>query len=318
MSELNPPRHWAHIEETSFAFGMWFMLGLYRCFGRWPFRLCLYPVIFYYWTVQPRARAASVGFLRRFARHTGLPQPGRFASLKHLFTFGEAILDKILAWSGGISADRVDLIGSEVSVKAIACGRGGIIVTAHLGNLELCNALSSRHKSLKLNILTHTRHSAKFNQMLGKLNPKSQINLIQVSDFSPAITIMLAEKVAAGEFVVIAGDRIPVSVGAPVVMAPFLGESAPFPVGPWVLASVLHCPVYLLWSIKVGARYWVSFEHFRDEIRLPRATRGAAVKTLVTEFAQRMESVCARSPLQWFNFFDFWALPPDMQHTLWI
>ncbi len=314
---MSSSRHWSQIEESSFALGMWFLFGLYRCLGRWPFRVFLYPVILYYWASKPLARKASHHYLQHFAKHYQRPAPKPWASLRHLLSFGEALLDKLLAWSGGIKPSQVDLIGGEISTQAVGSGKGGLIITAHMGNLELSNVLSGRHKTLKLNILTHTKHSEKFNRMLGKLNAKSQVNLIQVTEISPATTIMLADKIAAGEFVVIAGDRIPVSPGAPVVMAPFLGENAPFPVGPWILASVLHCPVFLLWSLKIGDRYRVSFEAFRDEVCLPRANRVQATHALVTDFASHLENNCKDAPLQWFNFFDFWALPAAMHYKIW-
>lgn len=314
MSQI---RHWADIEEASFAFGMRLLFGIQRLFGRWPFRLCLYPVILYYWLSQPRVRRVSRAYLRRFARHHQRPAPGALATLAHLLAFGEAVMDKLLAWSGDIRPADVDLLKPEIADVAVDSGRGGLIVTAHVGNLELSNVLSARHPTLKLNILTHTRHSVTFNRLLGQLNPCSQVNLLQVSEITPATAIMLSEKVAAGEFVVIAGDRIPVAAGSAVVMAPLLGEDAGFPVGPWLLASLLQCPVYLLWSLKVDGRYQVSFEAFRDRVVLPRTDRGAAATELARAFAARLETILQPAPLQWFNFFDFWDLPPAMNYKIW-
>lgn len=314
---MSETRHWAHIEEVSFGIGIWFLFGVQRCLGRWPFRLCLYPVILYYWLSQPGARHASMDYQRRFARHHGLPAPKLGNSLRHLLAFAEGIMDKLLAWSGSLNARDVDLLNPETASVAIASRRGGVIVTAHLGNNEISNVLSTRYRGLKLNILTHTRHSATFNRLLGKINPQSQVNLMQVTDITPATAILLAEKVAAGEFVVIAGDRVPVAAGSAVVMAPFLGEDAPFPVGPWLLASILQCPVYLLWSVKVGTRYKVRFELFQDRVHLPRRDRGTVASELAAAFAARLETVSAEAPLQWFNFFDFWAIPPTTHYKIW-
>ena len=81
--------------------------------------------------------------------------------------------------------------------------------------------------------------------------------------------MLLSEKVRRGEFVAIAGDRIPVSSNPRVAMAKFLGEIAPFPVGPYILASLLRCPVYLLFSLRTGDTSEIHFELFRESIRLP-------------------------------------------------
>lgn len=310
---MSGAKHWAQIEEASFSLGMWFLFQVNRFLGRWPFRLCLYPVVIYYWATQPRARAASRAYLERAQARFGLK---KLSTLQHFLSFAEGIMDKLLAWSGGIDMKKVEVNGWDKACEAIASGRGGIIVTAHLGNLELSRVVSKGHETLKMNILTHTRHAASFNRMMGKLNPNSQVNLIQVTEITPATAIMLSERIAAGEFIIIAGDRVPVSAGSAVVMADFLGDKAPFPAGPWILANLLKCPVFLLWSIRVGDRYWIQFEPFREEIRLSRKQRGADAQALAAEYALRIEDVCRRSPYQWFNFFDFWAIPANMPYNV--
>jgi predicted LPLAT superfamily acyltransferase len=157
-------------------------------------------------------------------------------------------------------------------------------------------------------VLVHTKHAQIFNRLLGQLDPKSQLNLMQVTEISPATAVLLSEKIGRGEFVAIAGDRIPVSSSPRVALAKFLGEMAPFPVGPYILASLLRCPVYLLFSLRAGHASEIHFELFRESIRLPRKSRDAALAGLVGEYARRLEHFCLRAPLQWFNFYDFWHL----------
>ena len=119
----------------------------------------------------------------------------------------------------------------------------------------------------------------------------------------------MAERVARGEFVVIAGDRVPVSHNPRVAVADFLGAPAAFPVGPYVLAGVLQCPVFLLFSMRRGRRSDLYFEHFRDAVRIPRKERDAALAQMAGDYAKRLEHHTAQAPLQWFNFYDFWHLP---------
>lgn len=315
---MSPQRHWADIEGAGFVLGMRLMVWIERHLGRWAFRLCLVPVLGYYWLTQVRARNVSRAYQCRLARHLGRALPGPLASLRHLFVFSEAVLDKLLAWSGHIKDDQVDIDADGALLAAVASGRGGVIITCHIGNPELSNALSNRCNGLRLNILTHTLHATTFNRLLGRLDPRSQVNLLQVTDITPAMAIQLAAKVQAGEFVVIAADRIPVARRSAVVMVPFLGETAPMPVGPWLLASLLQCPVYLLWSYKrPDGRYRVALEPFREQVVLPRHDRGGAAGDLAADYARRMEAVLAESPLQWFNFFDFWTIPPHMDYQIW-
>jgi predicted LPLAT superfamily acyltransferase len=229
--------------------------------------------------------------------------------MRHFAAFAEAILDKLLLWGGLFPVDGTVFHGEKQMIAAIAAKRGGLLICSHLGNLELCRVLSKRRAGLKLNVLVHTKHAQAFNRMLAQLDPDSQLNLMQVSEMSPATAMLLNQKVEQGEFVVIAGDRIPVSPNPRVVSAPFLGAAAPFPIGPYVLASLLKCPAYLLFSMQTPRGPEVHFELFRESIRLPRARRDDALAELVTDYAARLEHFCRRAPLQWFNFYDFWHLP---------
>jgi predicted LPLAT superfamily acyltransferase len=298
--------HWAAINEISFVAGMRLLFWICRVFGRWPFRVVLYPVLAWYVLTKPLPRRASREYLQRVAGQTGAPLPG---VMRHFAAFGESILDKMLLWGGLFKLDTVDLHGADLIASAAAGGRGGLLICAHLGNLELCRVLSRQRHDIKLTVLVHTKHAQAFNDMLGRLNPDSQLNLMQVTEMSPATAMLLSERVARGEFVVIAGDRIPVSHQPRVAVADFLGAPAAFPVGPFVLASILQCPAYLLFSIRQGGRSAVYFEHFRDAVRLPRQSRDVALQALAAAYAQRLEHYTLQAPLQWFNFYDFWHLP---------
>jgi predicted LPLAT superfamily acyltransferase len=304
-----PAQHWAQINEVSFIAGMRFLFLVYRLFGRWPFRLLLYPVLLWYMLRHPAARAASINYLAHVRRYCPqLPlRTGIRGALHHFAAFGESLLDKMLLWGRLFPVDQVRIHGSEMMAAAIASGRGGLMICTHLGNLELCRVAAGHNPQLKLTILVHTKHARAFNRLLAKIAPESQLNLLQVTEMTPATAIMLSQCVARGEFVVIAGDRVPVSLRPRVASASFLGEMAPFPVGPYVLASLLQCPVYLMFSQRTRDGAELHFEPFRQQISLLRKQREALLAGLVADYAARLEYHCLRNPLQWFNFYDFWA-----------
>jgi predicted LPLAT superfamily acyltransferase len=304
-------QHWAQINEFSFVAGMRLLYWLARLLGRWPFRVAFYPVVLWYWITKPTARGASKEYLKRLSSFNPSCkiECGALGVLRHFASFGESILDKLLLWSGLFDADSVKFHGLELIVGQIAARRGGILICCHLGNLELCRVLSRRQPGLKLTVLLHTKHAARFNHLLAQLDPNSQLNLMQVTELTPATAALLAAKVAQGEFVAIAGDRVPVSANPRVALARFLGNMAPFPIGPYVLASLFQCPVYLLFSLHQGRRSEIHFELFRDSFRLPRQGRDLALAALVQEYARRLEYFCQCAPLEWFNFYDFWQAP---------
>jgi predicted LPLAT superfamily acyltransferase len=304
---MSAHRHWASINEASFVAGMRFLFLVYRAFGRWPFRLVLYPVLLWYVLSKPLARRASRHYLQR-ARQYANVRTGFSGVLRHFAAFAEAILDKMLLW-GGLYKTQVTLHGAAQIDQLLAEGRGALLICSHLGNLELCRVLSRQHGNMRLTILVHTKHARAFNQMLAALNPDSGLNLMQVTEMTPHTAMLLSERVAKGEFVVIAGDRVPVSSQPRVVTADFLGAPAAFPIGPYVLAGVLQCPTYLLFSTSHGARAEVHFELLREAVRVPRKDREEALRPLAADYAARLQHHCLRAPLQWFNFYDFWHLP---------
>lgn len=299
--------HWAQLSESGTVLGMRLLLLVYRLFGRSAFYLILYPVMVYYYWRKPVARAASQQFLARIRVLEPQAVPRYWAGLRHFMAFGDAILDKFLAWMGRIRRDDVQFDEQAPIAQLDQSGRGGIIVVSHLGNIEVCRALAYRLPGIRLTILVHTRHAAKFNALLSRLAPESPINLLQVTEMTPATAMLLAERVDAGEYVVIAGDRIPVSGELRVSGVSFLGAKALFPQGPFILAALLRCPVMLMFCLKHGNGYRIYLEHFLAGIHLPRKSRQQALDAVLQQYAQRLEHYCRIAPMQWFNFFPFWC-----------
>ena len=306
---MQPGRHWAAINEVGFVAGMRLLFWVWRIFGRWPFRIVLHPVLAWYVLTKPRARRVSNDYLRRVGQFAPAPQ-GFGGVLRHFGAFAETILDKMLLWGGLFDTRNVRYFGREPLLELIAARKGALLVCSHLGNVELCRLLANDCPGLRLTVLVHTRHAQAFNRMLARLDPRSELNLLQVTEMNPATAIMLAERVADGQFVVIAGDRIPVSPQPRVAHAQFLGSTAAFPVGPYVMASLLQCPVYALFSQRAADGVpEVHFELLRESVRLPRKGRDAALDELAGAYAARLQYHCVRAPLQWFNFYEFWHLP---------
>jgi predicted LPLAT superfamily acyltransferase len=307
---IGAARHWAQIDEVSFIAGMRLLFWLGRMLGRWPFRAVLYPVLLWYFIAKPWARAASRDYLNRVARFDAgsAVDAGVIGVLRHFASFGECLLDKLLLWCGLFDVGSVVVHGIDQVAGEIAGKRGALLICSHLGNLELCRVMSQRQPGLKLTVLLHTKHATRFNQLLAQVNPDSQLDVMQVTELTPAAAALLQEKIDRGEFVAIAGDRIPVAPAPRVALAPFLGTPAPFPIGPYVLASLLQCPVYLIFSVPNGRGWEIHFELFRSTIRLPRQERDGALAVLAGAYAARLESYCRRAPLQWFNFYDFWQV----------
>ncbi|MBF6023362.1 acyltransferase [Lysobacter niastensis] len=303
-------QHWAQIGESTSVGGIAFLCAIDRWLGRGPFRLCLYPVVLAHWLLNRTARRASLEYLSRLqdTHRVFDAAPGWRQSLRHLATFAETLLDKLLATGGRYPSGRVRL-QRDVMMHRIASGQGGVIVTAHIGCLELCQALADEVPGFHLTALVHTAHAEDFNRLLRRLNPDSRVELLQVTQLDAAMAMELGRRVAAGEFIAIAGDRVPVG-SARSVRADFLGAPAAFPIGPYVLASAIGCPLYAMACTHEGDGYRVRFEQFSERVVLPRNARDAALAEQAARFSAWLEEQVRHAPYDWFNFFPFW----DQQH----
>jgi predicted LPLAT superfamily acyltransferase len=316
MKPIYKDRHWASLQETSITLGIRILTWVYRVCGRWVFRLFLRPVVSYYFLRGRIARNASREYLRRLGQscpELGL-SGGWAESYRHFLSFGENLLDKIIVWTGSITPDQVDFPNRNLLLELIEQKRGAILLSGHIGNLEVCHAIANLRGQIRLNILVHTKHAEKFNRLLGGRGGSATIQLIQVTELNPAIAIDLQNKIERGEFLVMVGDRVPVN-GSRTVRADFLGKDAEFPQGPYLLASLLHCPVYTLFCLDSDGDFQVNLELFAESIRIPRAEpqRQQMLETLARRYAKRLEDHCRAAPFQWFNFYPYWNLSTDSE-----
>jgi predicted LPLAT superfamily acyltransferase len=219
--------------------------------------------------------------------------------------FAMSIVDKVAAWRAP-DATPVAWAGHETFRRIAAGGRGALFISAHLGNLELARAAASEMDNVRVNALVYSGNARKVKAMLSEASDTSALNVIEVDTITPETACLLREKIDAGEIVVIVGDRTPVAEQSPVIYAEFLGRPAPFAIGPYVLAHVLECPVYLLFCVREAGRYRVYLERFAERLILPRDGRGAATADWVQRYAARLADYARRFPLQWYNFYDFW------------
>jgi len=312
--QLVKKRHWAEIREVGSAWGINALAAIFRFVGAPILRVILYPVVTYFFLRNRVAREASREYLTRlaaFAPSAGVV-PSLGTSFRHFMAFASSLVDRVAAWSGRIELDELMLTGHEALMRAVESGAGAILLGAHLGNLEVSRALSRLRPSLRLNVIIHTRNAERFNAMLRRVSGDAALTLIEATDFSPGVAIRLRDKLASGELIVIAGDRVPLA-SARISRASFLGSEASFPQGPIVLAALLKCPVFILLCIKEPVGYHLHCVPFAERVVLDRRARSASIDRYVQRYARELERYCVASPLQWFNFYPFWSPPLGAQ-----
>lgn len=305
--------HWSEQGERGSMFMLRLSFWLYKLFGRWIGGVIVWVVATYCYATSRKTRLASQKYLQRLYHFNpaaeGFKRPPRkIDSYYHCQEFGRAVLNRFAAWMGDIVRTDITWENRTILIEQINRKQGGVLVGAHMGNLEVIRAVIHETPELKFNALVYIDHAPRINEMLRKANPKTDINVISLVDFTPDIAILLKEKVEQGEWVVILSDRVPAGARGRTCMVDFLGHPAPFPEGPMILASLLECPVFLIFCLRrKGVSYEVFLEPFAEErLLFPRENRRQHIQEALQKYARRLEVLCGIAPFQWFNFFDFW------------
>jgi len=308
--QVDAPSHWASVGERGAYWGLSILALFYRVAGRYGCMVAVFPIALYFNLTSPEQRRASREFLRRAFRAKGMNyNPGWLATFKHSFGFARKTVDTFAAWLGGV--DPTAIVGTDKRApdRVAESGQGILLIVSHLGNIEISRALLDDAQRARIKILVHTIHAENFARILRQFRPDAMAETIQVTEMNPGTMFLLKEAIERGDWVAIAGDRTPVRGDERISIASFLGHDAPFPQGPYVLAHLLECPVYLMFCIRQDGVYRLYFEMFAERIKLPRRDKQAAIGEWAARYAKRLESFCLIDPFQWYNFYDFWQTP---------
>lgn len=303
-------QHWAKQRERGSAFFLTLTRLIVKYFPLPLIRLATFWVVFYFYATSPKRRRQIAKYQQNLTAcfpETRLP---KWAVFRQFLAFGESITDRFAVWQKKIRyADLVVDDADNLYVDMNSGGRGQILLCSHFGNIEICRALvgSGHHPHFKLNVLVHSKHAEAFNKALVDAGA-DELPLIQVEDLNAQKMLELAERIERGEWIAIAADRVPVR-GDKTAQVAFLGEMAPFPQGAWLLASLLKAPINTVFCIKEQQRYRLQLRRFCGVIGGRGKVREQHMQNAMQQYADLLAKECAKSPLLWFNFYDFWQQP---------
>lgn len=260
---------------------------------------------------RSEARRASQRYLARVAASPegraalGTADPGSRAVFRHFHEFTLSLYDRMLAWSDALDALEFEHDGSDRLFGMARRGEGALLLGAHVGSLDMLGFIARRH-ALRVNVVAFQRNAARINALFESLGAKN-VRMIELDPSSVQAAFEVRACIDRGEFVTMMADRLLPGGVASSARVPFLGRDARFPLGPFLLAGVLGCPVHLALCLRRGdARYTTMLRPLAPGVRIRRAEREAWARALLCAYASRLEEICRSHPYQWFNFFDFW------------
>lgn len=214
------------------------------------------------------------------------------------FIFGQTIIDKVAISAGLRSQFTYDFDGIQSLKEVLQERRGGILISAHIGNFEISEQFfSDLDLSFQINQVTVDQEVSVIKEYLQQISEKSSIKHIYIKeDMSHVFNIN--DALSNNELICFTGDRY--FEGSKVLEAEFLGRKATFPAGPFHLASRLGVPIIFVYVMKETNTHYHLYARRADAIKR-RDAQGA-----LEAYVKSVEGILCRYPLQWFNFFDFW------------
>jgi predicted LPLAT superfamily acyltransferase len=319
---------WAQVAESGTLHALRFVAWWHRLLGRGPSVALLWlPAVYFALRSRP-ARRASRRYLERVwatpeGRRSLRRRPGFGDVVRHLHTFAVALYDRMLVWGGALDSIRVEHDGSEKIFEVAQGRRGALLLGAHLGSIDMLWFLSRKYQ-LVVNVIGYHGNAQRINAFLESFAPNERLRMIDMDANSVSAAFEIKACIERGEFVLILPDRIAPGRTGRTAEASFLGQPASFPLGPFLLAGVLECPVLFALCLCTGpARYETLLRPLGDAARVPlgdaarvplgdaarvpRGEREKRARELLAGYVALLESSCTRLPLQWFNFYDFWG-----------
>lgn len=216
---------------------------------------------------------------------------------KSYYTFGQTIIDKISISAGMRNKFTYEFDGIEILKNLLAEKKGGVLISAHIGNFEIAeHFLGDIDIDFQINLVTTDLEHSAIKNYLESVTQKPTVKFIIIrDDLSHIFEINAA--LSKNELVCFTGDRYFESTKS--LSEKILGEEANFPAGPFLIASRLKVPVVFVYVMKEPNLHYHLYA--REAIVKHRDEKG-----LLKAYIESVESMLAKYPLQWFNYFDFW------------
>jgi len=256
-------------------------------------------VSFYYFLFSWKTSRAIWYYLRKRLEF------GFFKSIGHLirnyYLFGQTIIDRIVLMSGVPNKFTFNFDGEEHLHHIASHGKGGLLLSAHVGNWEIAGHLLKRLKT-RINIVMFDGEHQKLKAYLEQVQGERTANIIVIkNDLSHIYAI--TEALGRNELVCMHADRF--VEGNKTVETAFLSENAKFPAGPFILAAKLKVPVSFVFALKETNLHYHFFategkEYMSDD-------KSVIPSLILADYVKGMEEKVKAYPEQWYNYYHFWA-----------
>lgn len=301
---------WQHQKELGSVWGIRLLrLLLAYKITRYLAHLLLYPIVFYYVIFAQQARLASVDYWQRI--NPTIKHQRFLLYIRvywHFLTFAQLLLQRFLIHTQkephihfkyqGQTQDTLDFIHQKKE--------GVVVLSAHMGCLEALRSLARQH-AVSIKPLMYLANAKKYNQHAA--HKQEQESVITIESIDLSTIFKLENHIKNKQSLAILADRISAQSQERYVSVDFFGASAKFPTGPYILASLLNCPLFVVFCLpdkKQDNTYELELFQLATEQEVKEAKHKKNFTPIVERYADVLAQTIKKNPYQWFNFYSFW------------
>lgn len=275
-------------------------VAISRTLGVKPAYVVLRFVALYYFLFSPDSSRVLYRYFRQLHGYSRLKALKSICS--NYYKFGQTLIDRIVVMAGIRNSFAYHFDGEENLLEIAKGGRGGILLSAHIGNWEVAGHFLQRLNTIVHVVMFDGEHR-QIKDYLDQVTGERKFDVIVIRDDLSHV-YAIGEALQKNELVCMHADRF--MDGSKTRPCTFLGKEALFPVGPFTLAAGFQVPVSIVFAFKETADQY-HFYGSQPISRNPAESKPAYLERLMAIFLNEMETKLKLYPEQWFNYYDFWA-----------
>jgi predicted LPLAT superfamily acyltransferase len=263
-----------------------------------PAYLLLRFVAFYFFLFSGKAFGYQYKFFRNrlgFSAWTAL-----ISIYKNYYWFGQTIIDRIVLMSGMNHPFHFEFEGEEYLREMVNQKKGGLLLSAHIGNWEIAGHLLNR-LGTDMHIVMYDGEQKELKDYLESITEKHSARIILIkNDLSHIYAIQ--DALNKNAFVCMHADRY--LEGNKTIQGTLLDKTASFPAGPFLLARSFNAPVSFVFAMKDSS---FAYHFYAGPPAIYSGDKDSAVNEMLRAYCSSMENTIRKYPLQWYNYYDFWS-----------
>jgi len=282
------------------ALGYRIFVVILKALGLAPAYLLLRFVAFYYFLFSWQSSRHSFAYFRERLKYSRIK--ARWNVYRNYYVFGQTLIDKIVVMAGLPNRFTYTFEGEENLHAMVRGGRGGMLISGHVGNWEAAGHLLKRLDT-RINVVMYDAEHQRIKHYMEEVTGGRNFNVIVIrEDLSHVYAI--SEALQKNELICLHADRF--LEGNKTEVKSFLGAGAHFPSGPFALAAGFRVPVSVVFAFKETGTHYHFFGSNPIE-RGPDENKAQFTTRLLDTFVADLEQKVKLYPEQWFNYYNFWA-----------